>query len=440
MLLKLKSKINGDFKNVIYSLMSYMITPIILLISTPLLLANLGAESYGIWILINSILNILAISNFGLGNAMIKIGSEENNGFNNKFIEVFRVIFSVSIILSFIINLILYFIADDILSIFVKGEIIDVLKQHVTILGLIVGLRIISGVLSGSYMAKQRYDLNSKVTIVFNLVTSLSFALIAVLSKNLVILLYFLFVYTIFLLITNIILSKKISPDISFVPCFKKNILKRVFSYGFYSWLQMIINTLNSQTDKLVITALLGPSALGYYTICMQIVSKIHEIPASAGAFLFAKFSNLHEAKQISQIKYILNNALKISLVFIILSGGFCYIFSEKILSIWIGVDFAIMHSELFRLLVLPVSVGALGVIPNYYLNGTGYVRFNTVVSLISSLLIVITSSTLIPYTGIKGAAYGRYMGIPLVIFLLYFILKRQNGSEKLQHQLGIKN
>lgn len=117
--------------------------------------------------------------------------------------------------------------------------------------------------------------------------------------------------------------------------------------------------------------------------------------------------------------------------MFILISGGICYIFSEKILSIWIGYEFATMHSGLFKLLILPVSISALGVIPYYYLNGTGHVKLNTVISLLSSISIIITYCIIIPYTGINGAAYGRYVGIPLVIYTFYFIVKNQYRTKR---------
>lgn len=89
---------NRDFNNVIYSLLSYCITPVVLFISTPLLLRHLGDQQYGLWILIQSVLNVLAVSNFGLGNALIKLGSESDS--EERFNALFRVTLTLSVILA----------------------------------------------------------------------------------------------------------------------------------------------------------------------------------------------------------------------------------------------------------------------------------------------------------------------------------------------------
>ncbi|WP_199620947.1 oligosaccharide flippase family protein [Paenibacillus alkalitolerans] len=436
-------KKNGDFKNVFYSVLSYCITPLVLIVSTPVLLKNLGDENYGIWILINSVINLLGISNFGLGNALIKIGSEyeptdENN---DVFNELLNVSLTLSVIVAILLNIIILLFGMYLFPVVFGSSGMETILPLTYFLGGVVGLRIINGIISGSYMARQRYDINSKVNIVYNLVMSITFTILTMIYKDIHVLVLYLFLSSIFLIILNAIIAKKVTPSIEYKFLLKRTTVFRIINYGIYSWFQSIVSSLNAQADKLIVSALLGPKALGYYTVCMQLVIKIHEIPAAAGGFLLAKFSGLYERNDMQKIRGLYAKALKITALFIIISSIFTFIFAYQILSLWITTEFANQHTALFRLLVVSISLGAFGVIPYYFLNGTGHVRINTVLSLITSLSTTGILFLFIPYFGDIGTGMARFVGIPLVLFSLcyvhFMIIKQKQQIEGFKKELN---
>lgn len=106
------------------------------------------------------------------------------------------------------------------------------------------------------------------------------------------------------------------------------------------------------------------------------------------------------------------------------------FVLAKPILSLWISPEFAEAHYVLFQVLVLSVSLGALGVVPYYCLNGTGYVRLNTAISLLTTLVTMGLFVLLIPRYGAIGIGLGKFVGIPLVVFSLYYVEKVVlNGS-----------
>ncbi|MGE7825026.1 oligosaccharide flippase family protein [Paenibacillus sp. NPDC093718] len=424
-------KKNRDFNNVLFSISSYFITPIVIIITTPMLLKNLGSANYGIWVLINSLINILGISNFGLGNAFIKIGSEYESSENDSmFNQLFSVAFTLSIILSLVIITLTLLFDTFVFPMFFGTSDVNSILPVIHLIGGVVGLRIINSVISGSYMAKQRYDINSKVNIVYNVLTSILFTGLALIYKDIKLLVIFLFISTVLLLLINAFIAKKVNSNLLFRLRLNRSIFMEIFKYGIYSWLQMIISALNNQADKLVIGSLLGPSVLGYYAVCMQLVIKIHEIPAAASAFLFAKFSSLYESKQTAQIRKVYSIAFMCKSIFIIIASLVAYVFAHSILTLWISLEFANLHTDLFRLLVLSVAIGAFAIIPNYYLNGTGFIKINTALSLSTSVSIFTIMSILIPYFGDSAAGLSRFVAIPLVVFSIIFVNRKiSNGS-----------
>ncbi|WP_339225781.1 oligosaccharide flippase family protein [Paenibacillus sp. FSL H7-0357] len=419
---------NRDFNNVIYSLLSYCITPVVLFISTPLLLRHLGDQQYGLWILIQSVLNVLAVSNFGLGNALIKLGSESDS--EERFNALFRVTLTLSVVLAVSASLFLLLFGTYIFPLLVKAEGLDTVLSVSYFLSGIIGIRIINGILSGAYMAKQRYDLNSKVNIVFNLASSIGFTILAVMYGDLYLLVQWMFVFTVLLAVCNVFVTRKALPGLRFAPYFERDSFRRLFHYGIYSWGQMLISTLNAQMDKLIIGGFLGAKVLGYYTVCMQVVVKIHEIPAAAGGYLLPKFSSLSKSDDRREIRRTYHQSLVIAISFVGAAGLAAFVLAKPILSLWISPEFAEAHYVLFQVLVLSVSLGALGVVPYYCLNGTGYVRLNTAISLLTTLVTMGLFVLLIPRYGAIGIGLGKFVGIPLVVFSLYYVEKVVlNGS-----------
>ncbi|SMF92160.1 Membrane protein involved in the export of O-antigen and teichoic acid [Paenibacillus uliginis N3/975] len=419
-------KKNRDFNNVLFSVSSYFITPVVIIISTPMLLKNLGSANYGIWVLINSLINVLGISNFGLGNAFIKIGSEYESSQNNTmFNQLFSVSFTLSIILAIVFNVITLVFDTSLFPLLFGISGMDSILPVIHLVGGVVGLRIINSVISGSYMAKERYDINSKVNIAYNLITSILFTVLAFMYKDIKLLVIFLFISTVLLLLTNAFIAKKVNSSISFRLLLNKLVFLKIFNYGIYSWLQMIISALNNQADKLIIGFLLGPNALGYYAVCMQLVIKIHEVPAAAGAFLFAKFSSLYESRKITEIRGLYLKAFLYKSIFIISSSSIAFVFANPILTLWINSEFASQHMTLFRVLVIAVAIGAFGVIPNYCLNGTGFIKINTVLSLSTSISIFSLIFILVPYYGDISTGLSRLVAIPLVVFSIIFVHRK---------------
>jgi O-antigen/teichoic acid export membrane protein len=90
----LKSKLfkSQGFKNSFWSFLSAGSYPVLVLIATPLFLTKLGDKQYGVWVLVNTILQLMSSVNFGLGDSSIKFISEsqakEENQHTNQIVSL----------------------------------------------------------------------------------------------------------------------------------------------------------------------------------------------------------------------------------------------------------------------------------------------------------------------------------------------------------------
>lgn len=416
-------KKNRDLNNIIFSLMAYVIIPFGTIISTPILIKYLGLEDYGYWILINSIIAIMGISNFGLGNSIIKFGS--------KYIKLnestkYKDLISTTLFMTLVISvaLVLISIVMDLFFVNILDEFKEI-NTPFTLITVIVSLKIISGIFSSIIMSYQRYDITNKINIIVNLILIFISTLIAVYSSKLEYLITVLLCVTIISLVVHYFKARQILGGIQITLRFEKTVFKSILSFGGFSWLQSIISIVYNQVDKIIVSVMLGPQMLGVYTACLQIALKIHEIPTAAGAFLFPKFSeSLEEGSSAYKKLYI--NASILLLLFLFIFSFPLFIFAEEILELWIDEEFSNSYSQLLKALIVSISSGTLFVIPFYFLNGLGYVRLNTTVNGALSIVSVISTIILIPYLDILGAAYGRLMGLPIIIFIIIYIIENK--------------
>ena len=100
-----------DIKNSYYSVIDALTIPVLMLLATPIFIDHLGIESYGIWMLVNSIVASLSIVNIGGIDTIIKYVSFYR-GKNNKagIGEVFSSIFILQVLLLILLTLV-FFIA-----------------------------------------------------------------------------------------------------------------------------------------------------------------------------------------------------------------------------------------------------------------------------------------------------------------------------------------
>ena len=93
-----------NIKNSIYGVTDSLVSPILMLIATPVFFSYLGVEGYAIWVLVNSVIASLAIFNLGGSEVAIKfVSSSRNKGSKDSAGEIFSTIFLFQSIIVLII-------------------------------------------------------------------------------------------------------------------------------------------------------------------------------------------------------------------------------------------------------------------------------------------------------------------------------------------------
>ncbi|AEI45257.1 lipopolysaccharide biosynthesis protein [Paenibacillus mucilaginosus] len=420
-----------DFKNLTYSSMEFIVNPLITILITPLLLKMLGAEFYGSWILMGSIIAILSVTNLGVSSSVVKFGSAylETHDYVS-FNRVLRFTMALCLLIGAGTTVLLYLLGPSLLVLFqnAAGETGEQIVAATRVLGAVVGVKIISSVFAAVCMAHHRYDVLNKTNMLVNVVTNLMSVVLVYFGFKLLGLVVLMLLMSIGAAGFQYMIGRRLSPELNYTPRWDREASRTVLGYGMYSWLQVISSVIYTQMDRVIISSFLGPAALGMYSVCMQLAAKLHEIPAAAGAFLFPKFSSLRESGNVEELKKVYIFANKIVILAVTSLSVPMLLYAESILTVWISPEFAAEASTLLRLLIVGVASGTVAIVAFYYLNGTEYVKLNTGINFGTSAATLLGSLILIPLLGIPGAAFSRMLGFPIGIGARVFIEFRLMG------------
>lgn len=156
------------FKNSIWNLCGFLWPLGLIFLSIPFFLNRLGAEQYGIWVLVRSTVGVFEVLNFGVGDALIKFISEYRG--RNDWLMIERIVsnsFLIYMGVSVTVSLIGFLSAPFFIDFFdIKGiyRHTAILIFQIATIGFIVNLFLVNAL--SIFKGFQRYDLSTLTTLV----------------------------------------------------------------------------------------------------------------------------------------------------------------------------------------------------------------------------------------------------------------------------------
>jgi len=424
----MKIKNRGDLyrrsaRNASWNTVDYFVMPVLLLAATPFLVHRLDIEQYGIWMLVNSMAGMMGIVNPCFGDATIKFVAHYRA--RNEIagaVRIARTVFTIYIFWAFITFAMIYFAAPFLINYVFK---VDISMRAMAITAIRLGgaafaLRFFESVCSSTLKGFERYDFASAANI-FTKVSVIGSAVFLVgLGHGIIEILIAILVITNISILIQGYLAERLLKGVFYKPIFDIGSLREVSGFGFWRWLQEMASAVFLQSDRFLISAILGTGMLTYYTVCLQIAQQAYRLLSSAASFIFPVTSALSSGGETAGLKKLYSHStilIALSAAAIILP---LYFLASPILTVWMGADFARISVPALKLLVLSYGAYSLTIIPSSFLNGIGMVKINVLFGTISAIVVVSVSVVLLPRIGIVGAGWAHIVNILTIIGLMY--------------------
>jgi len=430
---QVKERLTRSHINAGASTAEYVLRALVLLVSTPIFYKVLGAELFGVWILVNTILGFSGLFKFGMGQATVKYvaqyRAEEDQA---ALVKVVRTTLGMYLTLGLVGGLLICLLAPWLANSAFKisVEYREVATHCLMLAGLGYPVTLLQDSLESVYRGYERFDHLAIVNFSFVLVSNIVRIGMVLLGVALPwIVLVTVVLVLLFCGVRMLHLRHKFGKHLSFLPTLDLKGQGEVFSYGFYAWLTSVLGIIRQRGDILIISALLGPAALPPYTIGLRLLEQTHALLAKASQFLFPAFSRLHAKGDIGGLYRHYDKATGIIMV---LSSAMIvpiFTFAGPILAFWIGEDFSVMATPVLQVMALRFAVYPLSIVNAYMLQGAGKVRVMTAVMLINTLLVFGAMLLLIPRYGLLGAAVAQCMVFPALLFNRAYISRAVFGE-----------
>lgn len=420
-----------SLRNFLFSGSRYVARPAVSLISTPILLSYLGVSQYGIWMIVTSILGVSAIADFGVLDSIVRYVSKHHAvGDEAAIVRTIRSAVSLCAIVGLAVMAFLAVTAS-----YVTGHVFRMAPEEQTLA--ISAIRLagpyflfafVNAGFRNALRGCHRYDLDAKLDVGFEVLTTLTNVVLAFSGRGLAAILVSMTVWSLIeICVTALTLKRMVVRSMVFWPLLSRSVLGESAGYAAFMWSQGVTAMLLANFDRLLIGSLLGPDSLAYYAVALQLAKQVHGFLSNALAFLFPTFSEISEAGSKARLSRLYRRAFSATLVAALLIAVPLYVLGPLILKLWLGENIASMAQVSLRILVCYFFVTTLTIIPHYFLNGIGNSRLNAIYLGAASIASIGAALLLLPRFGAPGAALARLAIVP-VCGILWGVIHHRMG------------
>ncbi len=409
-------------KNIIASFLFQAISIVIGLIYVPLLINYLGAEEYGVWLTLSSIIGWFAFFDVGLGNglrnrlteALAKDQVELAKEYVSTTYAIISLVFGGVLLLFYIVNPFLDW------SRILNTHAVEVGK--LSMLALVVFtffiLRFIFQLIGTIYSAHQMPAVNNAINPAGSLI---SLIIIMVLLKtshgSLLALGFVLSAVPVITLVGFTVYGfrgrfKNIKPSLASV---KFAHSPQLLSLGFKFFIFQVVNLILFSTSNIIITQVLSPKEVTQYNIAYKYFSISYMAISIMVTPMWSAVTDAYVKKEFGWLKASLKGFNKLGFIFLIIAA-LQLVFSNFMYKIWIGhsttIPFVLSLAMFFDIAWTSFSSPY-----SQFVNGFGKLKLGISIVWFRLLVFVPTAIFLTKAIGVSGIVWASLIGKLFTIF-----------------------
>lgn len=420
------------YKDTAFNAIDYLSTLVIFLITTKLLIAQLGTDGYGFYMFFTSLIGTFGLVDIGMGMAVSKYLSEFIH--QNKFIEGNQVItqafifyLAIGVVLVSAIN---YFSAE-LLSLFnfsAKFSQLGVEILFITSLVFMMNLFISIG--TNVLVALEKWQEISVLNIILKILNA--FVLVRVLlldigfSHKVEYVFYSILIFSVLKFLLYSGLAYRHYPEFEWQKP-TTEIRGKISSFLKWSSVQYGLSMMVGHADKIIISRFFGLETLGVYSFVVNAFIYLFGFLTSAFKIFFPKLSKIHADKDIQKLKFYFKRLILWSLAVSIFIGTVSVACWIPFVSIYIDIDFARKSFLYFLMFSIYLVIRSPEIIFSYFFNATAKPVVLVKNVAIGSAATVISYFIFVPIFKTYGLIVAQIVGSLSIYCYLYYQIKR-NG------------
>jgi len=398
-------------------------------ITIPFVIRGLGTERFGLLSLVWVVLGYFTSLDVGLGRAVTKYVAEALGSGNKD--KVARLVWSgialqgsLGLLGTFVLVLVIPVLVARISSI--SPALLEEARLTLYALAPAVPIIWISSSFTGVLEAAQRFDLANAVKVAFEPLTFLLPLVGVVWGLGLPGIAALLLLTKIIALLANVRFCLEVFPQLAEFSLDQRSV-RSLLSFGGWITVSSLLGPTIKYAERLLLVSFLSATALTFYTVPYEMVSRVVVFPASIALALFPSFS-YQSADTHKELKDMFVRPLKYLLFLMTTIMVISVALSEQILATWLGAEFAQSSAAVFRILALSFFVNSLAYVPFAAIHGLGRPDLKAKLDLIEMPLLLVLCWWLIPRLGLVGAGAAKLSVTILDTVCLFWMGMRVSG------------
>ena len=392
--------------------------------TAPYIVNHLGAELFGVVVLVQTVAGFAGIASFGIGRALTKYISELYwMGDLKQINELFQTGWAVCILCGVAGIVLLIAPRDIIVGVFFRGlsesSGLTSFAIYVAAVGLFSSMLMEAiGAIPG---AVQQFGVRNAIYVLMGVIASLGSVAVLAWGCSVRSVLIVNLVSNVIGVAAFVIVSRRLIPGLNLSPRLDQRAFAKLFAFSFPLLLSAISALIASRFDRLILAYYLPLAALAYYTLPYSLCEKLSLGVANVTSVVFPFASELHARGQPEKVQELYLRSTKI---LVLLTLPFTVILAAiptPILGLWLGTEYAEQGAVSLSLLSAATFANAVSAVPTVTALGVGRAWIPANFALITSAINLGATLLLVPLYGIKGAALGLLLSqagiVPLFVY-----------------------
>lgn len=345
-----------------------LVPGLIALVAIPVIVSGLGEEGYGLLTIVLTLLAYFQILDIGMGTATTKFaagyfGEGETGNLPRLVATAVIAVLAVAVVSAVAVAWVgIPFLVDALnLSPGLVGSATD------SFYVLAVGMPVIvaSSILASVLVAAQRLDILNLIKVPAESSTYIIAAAGPLYGLGFVEIVGLIVAFRIAAGIAYGVACLKLFPSMRQGPDFDWSMARRLAGYGKWMTVVSILAPVIVSFDRFFLGAWLSVQAVAFYVAPFQLISALRKVPQGMINTLFPAFSTAEAAQGLDRVGRLFSRGTKLLALFVAVPVVLFLGFSEDILHLWLGAEFAANSAIILRLLAVGVFIEAIAWVPH---------------------------------------------------------------------------
>jgi O-antigen/teichoic acid export membrane protein len=363
------------------------------LLSIPITARYLGTEQFGIWLLLNTFINWVAVADFGVVNSLMNVlttaiaKGDKKTAKESVASAFFSMTFLALLSISIVLFLSQFWDWEKVLNLKLSSSIERDTRLAVIVAICLLAIKLPLSIPRSIYLSFQEGYIHQLWNGLGNILALLSLLIAQQYHANLAVLIGTFFGCILFSdLLSAIHLfyfhQKWLAPKIE---CFNSEMFIKLLKIGGQFWIAQICSVAIFQTDLIVVSQLFGIGAVASYGVLQKMFSLTESVSA---AFILPLWPAYNDARARSDYKWIaktLRKSLILATIWAICFGVTIAVFSQSIVTNWVDKEIVLPQMLIVMMLLtyvlLPISQCMAMLV-----NGIGNLKFQSFVAPLSAI------------------------------------------------------